>query len=767
MILTMTVGVAHADWNDGQWIETQNGCDLYFNVNMENHTAALMGVTTTSQDTSLHLIVPSQIIVTEEYEGNDGETHTRNVSCTVIAVEIGISYEQYESGSDYSLYYNGNWYVYVSAITIPSTVTHFRSNLFIGSFYYNGSMSQWLSMDWYGNRNYEDTTWFETYDIEDLHTEGSKLGIVRNLYIGGNLITNLTIPEGVMAIPPQCFSGAIGITSVVLPNSVTYIGTLAFGGCINLQHVTIGPNVDAIGIENYSHDYWGNTFPERTIRNVHFTGSIDQWNARNWGTGSGLLDGYRDYDTNGWEQDYGYNLYIGGTLLTDCVIPSTIDTLYRDAFANCGSIISVTLPSTLHACHCEAFKDCRNITSLTLPKYTMPLLFDRYDSGHSYYDAVNDTLYGIFSVLELNEVYYNGNVEEWIQNKWYKRFYSSLTFSLFLDGTRLDNLIIPSTIDTVPDFSFRSCGIRNLTVPEHVTYIGNQAFLECRQLEGEVSIQNANIGQGAFAFCSKISSVVIGDGVEVIGQAAFSRDSLSALHLGAGLDSIGPQAFACYLPERVVSTATHPARLGIYGIYDIYTSYNNSNAWRYFSCPTLQVPCGSYDEYANSLWGEYFKSITELEYQLIVDVAPTTFSGVTFLAGTVEIQHGATCSSPQATIKAQGRTIEGYSFRFDHWSDGSTENPYTFTLTSDTTMKAYFVQGSESISHVDAKNVNVYVQNSCVMLSEPLDTDTYIYDIMGRKVGVLRMGQTKSSSLQAGVYIVNTGTMSVKCVVTR
>ena len=69
----------------------------------------------------------------------------------------------------------------------------------------------------------------------------------KKLYLNGELVTNLVIPEGVTTIKAYTFYNCTSITSVVLPNSITSLGSYVFNGCTNLQTVTFGSSITDIG----------------------------------------------------------------------------------------------------------------------------------------------------------------------------------------------------------------------------------------------------------------------------------------------------------------------------------------------------------------------------------------------------------------------------------------------------------------------------------------------------------------------------------------
>ena len=68
-----------------------------------------------------------------------------------------------------------------------------------------------------------------------------------DLYLNGELVTDLVIPDGVTSIGDYAFYGCSGLTSITIPDSVTSIGDVAFCGCDSLTSITIPDSVTSIG----------------------------------------------------------------------------------------------------------------------------------------------------------------------------------------------------------------------------------------------------------------------------------------------------------------------------------------------------------------------------------------------------------------------------------------------------------------------------------------------------------------------------------------
>ena len=78
----------------------------------------------------------------------------------------------------------------------------------------------------------------------------------RRLFLNGEVIKDLVIPDSVTSIGSFAFLSCSELTSVTIPNSVTSIGDYAFEDCPRLVKATIGNGVTSMGtrIFNYCHN---------------------------------------------------------------------------------------------------------------------------------------------------------------------------------------------------------------------------------------------------------------------------------------------------------------------------------------------------------------------------------------------------------------------------------------------------------------------------------------------------------------------------------
>ncbi len=112
---------------------------------------------------------------------------------------------------------------YLQKISIPKTVKRFGDLTFLGCsnldyVYYDGTLDDWLKFEF-------------SRDTANPLSNGA------SLYVEGNLVSELVIPENVSTINNYAFNHCESITSVTIHNGVTTIGAYAFNQCSNITDV--------------------------------------------------------------------------------------------------------------------------------------------------------------------------------------------------------------------------------------------------------------------------------------------------------------------------------------------------------------------------------------------------------------------------------------------------------------------------------------------------------------------------------------------------
>ena len=144
-------------------------------------------------------------------------------------------------------------YTALTSVVIPDSVTSIASQAF-----YNcsclTSVTIGNSVTSIGYRAFFCCSGLKSIYINDLLAWCSIKGLnyltgytTHDLYLNGELVKALVIPDSVTSIGYAAFCSCSNLTSVTIGNSVTSIGEYAFCNCSNLTSVTIGNSVTSIG----------------------------------------------------------------------------------------------------------------------------------------------------------------------------------------------------------------------------------------------------------------------------------------------------------------------------------------------------------------------------------------------------------------------------------------------------------------------------------------------------------------------------------------
>ena len=103
-----------------------------------------------------------------------------------------------------------------------------------------------------------------------------------NLYLNGQLLTNLIIPDNVEKLSNYAFYGCKSLKSVVIPNTVKTIGKNCFEGCANLETASItSTNVEKISAACFKNCpkfwklcYYGISYINSSFADEAFTGTL-------------------------------------------------------------------------------------------------------------------------------------------------------------------------------------------------------------------------------------------------------------------------------------------------------------------------------------------------------------------------------------------------------------------------------------------------------------------------------------------------------------
>lgn len=229
--------------------------------------------------------------------------------------------------------------------------------------------------------------------------EGAGHGISSNplmyanhLFVNGNKIIDLIIPDGITEIKDWVFAYMTGLKSVKMPASVTTIGARAFLGCNSLYDIALSENLTTIGTGAfYQTNLQSIVFPEslKTIDDGAFSetplvlveipdgvenmGKMVFKDCKELKTvviGNGLKTiPERAFDhcsvlrsvTFGNSVEKIMECAFQCTDLREVMIPNSVTTIGDGAFISCASLETLELPSGLTSIGKYAFEGCSSL----------------------------------------------------------------------------------------------------------------------------------------------------------------------------------------------------------------------------------------------------------------------------------------------------------------------------------------------------------------------------------------------------------------------
>ena len=224
-----------------------------------------------------------------------------------------------------------NYCTGLTSVTIPESLTHVDYRAFYNcvglTAVHITNMAAWCKIE---------------FQWDEASSSSNPLFYAHHLYLNGEEMTDLVIPDGVTSICRYAFDNCTGLTSVIIPEGVTRISSEAFRNCGNLTSVTIPPSMTTIGSMAFIWCF--------NLNAVHIS-DLAAWCGISFQDVSGVFN-------------YDVHLYLNDEEVKDLVIPEGVVGISKRAFLNCRHLTSVTIPRSVTNIGDNAFYGCSNLTDV-------------------------------------------------------------------------------------------------------------------------------------------------------------------------------------------------------------------------------------------------------------------------------------------------------------------------------------------------------------------------------------------------------------------
>ena len=346
----------------------------------------------------------------------------------------------------------------LTSVTIPGSVTSIGN----GAFYGCNSLTIMRipdSVTSIGDSAFQYCTGLASVYITDIAAwcnisfgeySSNPLYYAKNLYLNGELVTELVIPEGVISIGGSAFSGCTSLTSVIIHEGVISIGGSAFWGCKGLTSITV-PFVGAT---------------KDGTSNTHF----------------GYIFGASSSSDN--------NRYVPSSLKSVVITGGT--SIGDSAFSGCTSLTSVRLPDSVTSIGNNAFYKCESLTSIIV------------SDNNTSYKSIDGNLYSRDGKTLIQYAIGKKDISFTVPGS-----VTSIGNYAFHECTILTSVTIPDSVTSIGNYAFYRCtSLTSVIIPDSVTSIGYNAFEGCASLTS-VTIPGGvtSIGDSAFYNCYSLTSI--------------------------------------------------------------------------------------------------------------------------------------------------------------------------------------------------------------------------------------------------------------------
>lgn len=271
---------------------------------------------------------------------------------------------------------------------------------------------------------------------------------------------------------------------------------------------------------------------------------------------------------NGYKVDsIGNPIFRDNYKLKGVIIPDTVDYVSQEIFSGCVSLADVDLGKGITKIPLGMFYNCKSLESLTIPEQIEEFEYI-YTVGRRPFDGCTSLKNLYLKAKDISSIRYL-NLPS-LTNIVIASTVDSLPDGAFSGYNYIENVTFENGLMVLPDSCFKNCtSLKNITLPDSMMSVGKSAFENCYNIKsvtfsknlntispsafkGCLSIESLNfndnlreIGSNAFENCTSVKNVTFNNLLNTIGESAFSNcTSIEKAELSSSVSSLGENSFA-------------------------------------------------------------------------------------------------------------------------------------------------------------------------------------------------------------------------------
>ncbi|MBP3650400.1 MAG: leucine-rich repeat domain-containing protein [Clostridia bacterium] len=199
-----------------------------------------------------------------------------------------------------------------------------------------------------------------------------------SLYAGRDDLSEIIIPEGVVAIEAGAFADCDNLTTVTFPSTLQSIGDEAFVGCDTLRSISLPISVTELGhgvfalcpqLSEVELSSNLTILPDlafagcSSLKTIAIPSSVVSL-----GDGAFLLCDLQDVMLPATLQTIGEDCFAYNANLAKCKFRDNLTTIGSQAFMGCSSLYQIFIPNKVTIIPERAFAECTNLSKVSLPQ---------------------------------------------------------------------------------------------------------------------------------------------------------------------------------------------------------------------------------------------------------------------------------------------------------------------------------------------------------------------------------------------------------------